>query len=413
MDALSRKVEQLTAENKELRKKIAGLEKQAKEAIKKAEESDQLKSAFLANMSYTIRTPMNTILGFLDLLKQPDLDVAQKEDFIRIVNKSAQRLLGTINDIVEISLIESGQSEVHISEVNIEEVMGQYLMFLQPQAEEKGITLRISEQIKDEGALIRTDKYKLDGTMINLINNAIKFTREGTIEIGNYLRRNSLVFYVKDTGEGIPANRLDAIFDRFVQADMNLPRAQEGSGLGLAIAREYIRMLNGKIWVESEQGQGSTFYFSIPYNPAKRAKVAAETVEVSQERAPEVYTVLIAEDDELSFHFLEVILKKESFRIIRTETGEETVQALRDNPDIAIVLMDIKMPGMDGLQATRVIRKFDKNIPIIAQTAHALDGDREKALEVGCNDYLSKPIKRDELLKAVSHYIKFRSNNRG
>lgn len=408
MDALSRKVEQLAAENKELRKKIAGLEKQTKKAILKAEESDKLKSAFLANMSYMIRTPMNTILGFLDLLKQPDLEGAQKAEFISIVNKSAQRLLGTINDIVEISLIESGQSEVHISEVNIEEVMGQYLMFLKPQAEEKGLALRISEQIKDEGALIRTDKYKLDGTLISLINNAIKFTQEGYIEFGNYIERNSLVFYVMDTGEGIPASRLNTIFERFVQADMNLPRAQQGSGLGLTIAREYIKMLNGKIWVESEPGKGSTFYFSIPYNPVRKAKAVADTPDVAKEPEPEVYTVLIAEDDDLSYHFLEVILKPQLFRIMRTETGEDTVQAIKDNPDIAMILMDIKMPGMDGLQATRRIRKFNKNIPIIAQTAHALDGDREKALEVGCNDYISKPIKRDELLRVVGHYVKFR-----
>jgi len=243
-------------------------------AKEKAEESDRLQSAFLANMSHEIRTPMNGILGFLELLSEPDLEEENKKEYIEIVNNSGRRLLNTINDIIEISKIEAGQSKVSYGDVNIGEVMKFHYDFFLPQAIEKGLAMNVSTQIMGPQGLIRTDRHKLDGILTNLIKNAIKFTEKGTIEFGNYLENEWLVFYIKDSGRGISKDRFEAIFERFVQADQNLTRAHEGSGLGLSITKAHVRALGGKIRVESEPGKGSTFFFTIPYVPVKEKKGA-------------------------------------------------------------------------------------------------------------------------------------------
>lgn len=233
----------------------------------KAEESDRLKTVFLANISHEIRTPVNGILGFLELLQEEDIDPEQKKTFFNVINKSAHRLLSTVNDIIEIARIESGQIEMHMGPVDVIRMMREKLVFFYPQADAKGNKLAIKEQIPAKAGKINTDKEKLDSILSNLLNNAVKFTREGRIELGNYFHDNFLVFYVRDTGIGIPASRLDAIFDRFVHADLSYSRPGEGSGLGLALARAYVERLGGQIWVESEQEKGSTFFFSIPYDP--------------------------------------------------------------------------------------------------------------------------------------------------
>ncbi|MDD4193468.1 MAG: PAS domain S-box protein, partial [Mangrovibacterium sp.] len=238
-------------------------------AKEKAEESDRLQSAFLANMSHEIRTPMNGILGFLELLGEPDLEEESKKEYIEIVNKSGQRLLDTINDIIEISKIEAGESKVVYADVNVEDVMKFHHGFFLPQAAGKGLRMAIPKQVTGAQALIRTDRHKLDGILTNLIKNAIKFTQEGFIELGNYIEKDWLVFYVKDSGRGISKDRFEAIFGRFVQTDQNLTRAYEGSGLGLSITKAHVKALGGEISVESEPGKGSTFMFSIPYTPVK------------------------------------------------------------------------------------------------------------------------------------------------
>jgi signal transduction histidine kinase/ligand-binding sensor domain-containing protein len=271
---LYEKQEEITAQNSELIKYRNYLEQlvdeRTKELLKaknKAEESDRLKTAFLQNMSHEIRTPMNGILGFLGLLQEPDLETADKNHYIDIMKESGQRLLHTINDIIEISRIESAQIVIHYAEVNIMEIMDIHLHFFKLQAEKKGLQLKLSAQIQGEKAMVETDKNILNGILTNLINNAIKFTHTGTVEFGNYLEENSMVFYVKDTGTGIPADRREAIFDRFVQADQSHTRSHEGSGLGLSIVKAYVEALHGKIWVESEVGKGSAFFFSLPYKP--------------------------------------------------------------------------------------------------------------------------------------------------
>jgi len=374
-------------------------------AKEKAEESDRLKSAFLANVSHEIRTPMNAILGFLELLTQPGLAQDIRQRYIEIVNNSGQRLLKTINDIIEISKIESGQMEVLTTGFDLEEVMRYHRELFAPDAGAKGLQLILSDHLRGEKAMLRADRQKVESILTNLLNNAIKFTREGQVEFGNYLQNNSLVIYVRDTGIGIPENRQEAIFERFVQADLTFSRPHEGTGLGLSLVKAYTALLNGNIRVESAPGKGTAFYFSIPYRP-----VAGEnSFGRDQDRVPGDTAsrprVLIAEDDDNSYRLLEFILRNEPLELLHTKNGEDTVRALREDPGIALVLMDIKMPGLDGLQATRQIREFNPEVPIIAQTAHALPGDEKKSLEAGCTHYLPKPIDRLKTLALIHQYI--------
>lgn len=374
-------------------------------AIEKAKESDQLKTIFLQNMSHEIRTPMNGILGFLDLLKTSNLDNLKRDKYIDVVKISSERLLDTINDIIELSKIESGLITVNYSNVDVVKTLKDYCDFFKYKADEKGLTINCIQQIDHDRAIIKTDHYFLDSIFKNLINNAIKFTDSGSIEIGNYLEGENLVFYVKDTGAGIPSNRIEAIFDRFVQSELNITRPHEGSGLGLSIVKSYLEMLNGKIWVKSEMEKGSTFFFSIPYNPVFKEKSLQISNGAKLKNTTEKFTILIAEDDEISFYYLENILENEEIFIIHAKNGLEAVDCLKLNSDISLILMDIKMPEMSGLEATQEIRKFNKSIPIIAQTAFSVLGDKENILNAGCNDYIAKPINKIELINLIKKYL--------
>jgi PAS domain S-box-containing protein len=374
-------------------------------AKEKAEETDRLKSAFLANMSHEIRTPMNGIIGFLDLLREPDLSEENKSAYIDIVTQSGHRLLDTINDIIEISKIESGELKINKSSVNICELMAYYHGFFRQQTDQKGLKYIISNQLPAETKYFQTDRVKLESIITNLLKNAIKFTSKGYIEFGCFLESENLIFYIKDTGAGISEDRLEIIFERFVQADLSSSRPQEGSGLGLSIVKAYVQMLNGKIMVHSDPGKGSRFSFSIPYFPAHEE--SSENEMNITLKASNIFQskILIAEDDYASYLYLKSLLSTESTTFIHTTTGTETVKAVRENPDISLIIMDLRMPGLTGFEATRQIRQFNKFIPIIAQTAYALSGDREMALSSGCNDYISKPLKASELKKMVFHFI--------
>ncbi len=361
-------------------------------AKEKAEESDRLKSAFLANMSHEIRTPMNSMVGFLSLLDSPDLTEAQRSSYIDIVNRSSDRLLNTINDIIELSKIESGNLEISTEPVEMAELVNYYHDLFMPQAAEKNLLLKFDCPAANNGFMLVTDKTKLDSILTNLIKNAIKFTSEGEVRFSCQVQHDLMRFEVSDTGPGIPAHRLDAIFGRFVQADLEITRPHEGSGLGLAIAREYARLLGGEIQVSSEQGRGSTFSFSLPLreNPEHEQPADAEKANHAGENTSGSNSlILVAEDDPDSFAFLEAVLSHRNYRLIRASNGEEAVEMFRSQHDIDLVLMDIKMPVMDGYEATRQIRKIDPSVPIIAQTAYALTGDRQKVYDAGCTGYLS------------------------
>lgn len=377
-------------------------EEELRNAKEKAEESDRLKTAFLANMSHEIRTPMNGILGFTSLLRASDLSEADRVEYIDIINLSGERMLNTINDLIEISSIETGVVPIVEVETAVNEIMRFLYNFFDLQARHKGLVLSCSTPLPDERARVITDKNKLDSILINLIRNAIKFTRMGSIEFGYEPKQEMLEFYVTDTGMGIPADRLDAIFDRFVQGDINITRPYEGSGLGLAITKAYVEMLGGTIRVESKENVGSTFRFTIPWK-TKEAAGPENTPALIPDRENFLIesTLLIAEDDDISFIYLKHILNPLCKSILRATTGMEAVSLCLLDKSIDIVLMDIKMPEMDGYQAVRQIREFNKDVIIIAQTAYALKGEREKAMEVGCNDYISKPVEMHELLEIL------------
>lgn len=375
------------------------------EAKDKAEESDRLKTVFLQNISHEIRTPMNGILGFLDLLNDDNLLEEDRKAYIDIINKSGKRLLTTINDVIEISKIESGQISLHYSNVNIVELMTDLYEFFKKQADEKGLKLIYNQTSSEKLPLIETDKSLLEKVLVNLLRNAVKFTTKGIVEFGYFKEKDQLIFYVNDTGCGIPADRRDAVLERFVQSDLNLTRAHEGSGLGLAIAKAYIELLGGKIKLESEENKGSKFYFNIPYIAVKQKEVSTSTEKASLKQLNKKITILIAEDDEFSFMYLENILKSDFITIIHTNNGVNTVDIIKSNPDITMVLMDIKMPMMNGLVATQHIREFNPDIPIIAQTAYAFKEDKEEIFESGCNDFITKPIDRTELIRLIFKYI--------
>lgn len=389
---------------------ISSIKETEQELIKakeKAEESDRLKSAFLANMSHEIRTPMNGILGFASLLKQPQLSGEQQKEYINIIERSGMRMLSIINDIIDISKIESGQVQVYRTLTNIDEQLKDMYEFFKPEAEKKNLSLKVKSSIPPTKVMVFTDKEKLYAILTNLIKNAIKFTDTGFVEFGCGLTEDHYEFYVKDTGIGIPRDRHDAIFERFIQADIDDKRAFQGAGLGLSITKAYVELLGGKIWMESDIDKGSTFYFTIPTGVEQEPNVKKISLqsEVEYIANAKKIKVLIAEDDEASSLLINQMLKKQHFDIINVSNGVEAVNECRNNPNIDLVLMDIKMPELDGYSATKQIRQFNKTVIIIAQTAYALTGDREKMLTGGCSDYITKPIDYNDFMVLLKKYF--------
>ena len=377
------------------------------QAKEQAEESDRLKSAFLANMSHEIRTPMNGILGFAELLKEPNLSGVEQQEYIHIIEKSGTRMLNIINDIMSISKVESGQMETNIKETNINKQIDYLYTFFKPEAEQKGLQLFFKKSLSDKEAILLTDKEKIYAILTNLVKNAIKFTPTGSIEFGYERKDKYLEFFVKDTGPGIREEQKNFVFERFRQGSESLSRNYEGAGLGLTISKAFVEMLGGKIWIESSVGKGSEFYFTIPYVIKTNEKKPTKSLVSADEAENQLnkLKILIAEDDKLSSILLGKVVRNFSKEVIIVKNGVEAVEACCDNPDIDLILMDIKMPLMDGYEATRLIRKFNPDVVIIAQSAFALTGDQDKAIAAGCNDYLTKPIIRKDLMEHLSKYF--------
>jgi len=380
-------------------------------AKERAEESDRLKSAFLANMSHEIRTPMNGILGFSELLKNPDLTGDEQQEYIRIIETSGARMLNIINDIIDISKIESGLMKLDMNESNINEQIEYIYTFFKPEVEAKGMNISFRNSLPAKEAIIITDREKLYAVLTNLVKNAIKYSLKGSIEFGYDLvvtpvQLKELRFYVKDTGIGIPKNRQVAIFERFIQADIEDLQARQGAGLGLSITKAYVDMLGGKIWVDSQIEKGSTFYFTLPYN-LKSTELTLQKRLTNEQSNGHVKNlkILIAEDDEVSQKLISIMISMFGNEILKVRTGIEAVSICKNNPDLDLILMDIQMPRMGGYEATQQIRQFNKDVVIIAQTAYGLSGDREKAIEAGCTDYITKPIKKVELVSMIQKYF--------
>ncbi|MCO5251083.1 MAG: ATP-binding protein [Candidatus Kapabacteria bacterium] len=376
-----------------------------------AEQSDRLKSAFLANMSHEIRTPMNGILGFASILKEADLTGEERSEYLELMEQSGIRMLNIINDIVDISKIESGLMELHSKETNINEQIDYIFTFFKPEMDKKKIKFSSKKSLAGKDAVINSDREKIYAILTNLVKNAIKYTDEGSIEFGYNVRTENetsvLEFYIKDTGIGIPKNRQEAIFERFIQADINDKMARQGAGLGLSISKAFVELLGGDMWVNSEEGIGSTFYFSLPYITEPKETINKQTDGVVSPIKPEVegLKILIAEDDETSGQLISITVKKISKEILRARTGTAAVEICHNNPDIDLILMDIQMPDMNGYDATRQIRQFNNDVIIIAQTAFGLSGDREKTIAAGCNDYIGKPINKSVLLELIQKHF--------
>ncbi len=381
------------------------VEKALVEAKERAEESDKLKSAFLANMSHEIRTPMNGILGFASLIKENDPPKDKLKQYIEIIENSGKRMLNIINDLIDISKIESGQMKVNYSATNINEHINNLYSFFLPEVEKKDMKLIKKITLSDKDSTINTDNEKVYAILTNLIKNSVKYSEHGTITYGYKEKGENLLFYVKDTGIGIPQDKLNSIFERFIQADMNSTKHYEGAGLGLAISKAYVEMLNGKIWVESEENKGSTFYFTLPYSNTEQKAKNDNSIEIKS-LINKKLNVLIVEDDKLSYLYLKEIVQEFSATIYNAYDGLEAVEIVKNNNNIDLILMDIKMPKIDGYETTRRIREINNEVIIIAQTAFALEGDNKKAIKAGCNAYLSKPVSKKDLFSLVNILFK-------
>lgn len=379
------------------------LTKELIRAKEKAEENDRLKSAFLANISHEIRTPLNGIFGFAELLRSPELSPEMKETYIRIIEQSGQRMLNVINDIVDISRIESKQMEIHIQETNLNRILRDLASLFTPETTEKKLLLSVEIPENWENFHLKTDQDKLTQVLSNLIKNAIKFTPSGTISFGYFPKGKALQFFVKDSGVGIPDSQVKFIFERFSQGSTSLNRAYEGVGLGLPISKAFIEMLGGTIWVDSKPGKGSTFYFEIPITEDEFAQIPEKLS--PQQKSLQSITILIAEDDLNSLMFMKTLLKLEKIAVLEATNGIKAVEAVKKHPEIDLVLIDMKMPEMDGLEATSLIKQIRPELPVIAQTAYALREDVENAHKAGCDDYIHKPVKKQLLLEKIQNLI--------
>ncbi len=385
----------------------SAITKELEKQKKKAEESDKMKSAFLTNMSHEIRTPMNGIMGFTELLQSHKYSADEHEHFISIIQQSGERMLNTINNIIEVSKIESGLESIHISATNIEKIIGELFHFFDLEAKRKGVHLFIEKKEVTLDETFYSDKYKLNSILTNLIKNALKFTPLGHVKIGYTVTNEIFSFYVSDTGIGIEEEKQKAIFNHFVQADSTISSRFEGSGLGLSISREYAKMLDGKIRVESEPGKGSTFYVTIPNHlPAASPNPKTKVQENNKKPLiPAGLKIIVAEDDKTSFFLLRYILKGISANILHATTGFEAIELAKNNPDTAVILMDSRMPGLDGIEAVKQIREFNRNVYIIAQTAYAHNDYKSVTLEAGCNEFIEKPVSKNKLLHLIAKGI--------
>ena len=395
------------------RKKI---EKDLLKSKEDAEKADKQKSVFLANMSHEIRTPMNSIIGFSDLLMNPALSEEDKDRYLSYINSSGSTLLNLIDDIIDISKIEAGQINLHKTDCDLNNLFYELYVFYEEEKtrqDKREIDFRFDKEKEEHNITIHTDPNRLRQILSNLIGNALKFTKTGFIEFGcDHKDTQTLLFFVKDTGIGISEDHRKTIFDRFEQIEHKDNTKYKGTGLGLTISKGLVQLLGGKIWVESESGVGSTFYFTLPLKKVKTKDIGAK-----QTMAPNTdkydwkdKTILVVEDEETNFIFFEEALRKTNAKLLRANSGEKAID-ICNKKNVDMVLMDIKMPELDGYATTKKIKALKKNIPVIAQTAYAIEGEKERSFKAGCDDYIAKPIRPKELLGMINKYFVDPSSN--
>ncbi len=405
LDASKHEIEET---NKNLEHKVQERTSQLQKAKERAEESDKLKSAFLANMSHEIRTPMNGILGFSQLLLEAE-DEEERREFVEVINTNGQHLLSLINDIIDLSKLEVGMLSVKESEFSLNDQLDEvYELFRGNSKIVKGrVDLHIHYGLThDNGDTIIADQTRLKQILINLLSNAIKFTSTGFVEFGYLVYPENLVFYVKDTGIGIKEEEQEEIFNRFMQSTINHRPEHEGSGLGLAISRAFIQLMGGEIWLESEVDKGSIFSFTIPIKKGNKSIFKyhkSENAPTNMDWSEKV--ILIAEDVSTNYLLLKTALKKTGVSLIWAKNGQEALDECKKDQQIDLVLMDLRMPVMDGYEATKQIKQLHPDLPVIAQTSYAMDGDKEASVEAGCNDYLSKPFDLKDLERLIASYF--------
>ncbi len=404
-------IQEKNEELREINEMLAKQKEDLRIAKEKAEESDKLKSVFLANMSHEIRTPMNGIIGFSEILTDQTFDFEERKEYLEIIHSLAKNLMQLIDDIIDISKIEANQLNLNKEVFYINDVMDEleriYALRIKKETE-KSITLKKSIPLEKEKSKVYTDLIRLKQVLNNLLSNAIKFTEEGTVEFGYELsNQKEWLFWVKDSGIGISEKEQTHIFERFRQAEYNALKNPQGTGLGLTISKNLVELLGGSIWLESKPGRGSVFYFTIPCGKNSHEFDLIQKDKSSKQNGNQWKdkTILIVEDDLPSREYLKKALMSSGAKLILKETGEKGMQEFQNNPNIDLILMDIRLPGIDGTEVIKKIRQMGHNTPIIAQTAHSMNDDRIKYLDAGANDYIAKPISVNALISLIRKYI--------
>ncbi|MCG8700290.1 MAG: response regulator [Bacteroidales bacterium] len=387
------------------------VEKELLVAKEKAEEANLLKTEFLHNMSHEVRTPMNGIIGFSEMLDDPNTTKEQRGFYSKIIQNSSKQLLRIIDDILEISNLETKQVQPVYREFSLNDMVLELFAIFDLKSKKRHLPLYLKKELKDQECYVVSDKAKLTKVIGNLLENAIKYTSQGYVEFGYYIDKPNLVMYVKDTGIGIAPKNHQVIFERFMQKDTEISNKLGGLGLGLSIAKESAQLLGGDITLESEKGMGATFYVTIPYKPAFKtdSENETETSIINQDNTFDDCTILVVEDEEVNYLYIETLLDDKSnvnFRLLHARNGKEAVEYCESNKNIDLILMDIKMPVMNGHEATKKIKSQYPHIPIIAQTAYSTESDKKIALDYGCDDFITKPINKNVFFTLMNKFLK-------
>lgn len=378
-------------------------------AKEKAEEAGDLKSAFLANMSHEIRTPVTGIIGFSELLSKKDLHPDRRKRYISQIKNNGKNLVRLINDIIDISKLEAGQMCLTKTDFKPSVLLAEQAAFYQEELALLGksdvkIILQYDEGLKP--LIIRADRIRLQQILGNLLGNAVKFTGSGTIHLGFCLKDDQLCFSVHDTGIGIEREKQSVIFERFRQADDSLTRTFGGTGLGLSISKALVELMGGKLWVESEPGKGALFSFTIPLKSDRQEQNIVSVKGSSEKFDWKNRTILVVENNDINFEFISELLAITNVNILRAKTGLQAIDMVNMKTEINLVLLDLRMPEMDGLETTRRIKKLHPEMRVVAQAAYSIAGEKEKCFQIGCDGYLAKPYDEQTFFLLIDKLIR-------